>query len=838
MQPLHELAYNLRWTWNHDSIDLFRRLDPDLWETTGHNPVAMLGEISQHQLEDLVKDEGFLLQMERVSEQLKDFMAAPTWFGKQYAAESGLTVAYFSAEYGISECIPIYSGGLGILAGCTLKAAAELGLPFVGIGLMYQVGYFRQVLDAEGWQGELYPVNDFYRMPCRLVRGEDGVPVTIGVRFPGRMVAAQIWEVHLGRVRLYLLDTNVEENSPGDRAITSELYGGDVETRIQQEIVLGIGGVVALHELGIHPTVYHMNEGHSAFMALERSRRCMESNNVPFEVALEATRAGNLFTTHTPVPAGIDLFSSELMDKYFSDYYPTLGISREDLLALGRENPGDEAEPFSMAVLAFRTGAWSNGVSKLHGEVSRKMWQPLWPGVPEREVPISHVTNGIHPRSWISADLAELLDRYLGRRWVEDPADQTVWERIDRIPPEELWRTHERRRERLVAFARRRLRQQLVRKQATMAEIERAGEVLNPSTLTIGFARRFATYKRADLLLHNPERLARILSNKERPVQIIFSGKAHPKDTPGKELIRQLVQLIKHEEFRRNIVFIEDYDMAVCRYLVQGVDLWLNTPRRLYEASGTSGMKASFNGALNMSILDGWWDEAYQPGIGWAFGKGEEYEYDDIQQQYEVEANVLYNLIEEEVAPLFYYRGEGGMPRQWIQYMKASMRAICPAFNTIRMMHEYATRFYQPATARYQLLIEDGAQRAREIVEWKTNLREEWPQIRIEHACANMSGEMKVGAPLEVQADVYLGAISPESVDVQAYVARLDKDGQMLPGDAISLAQQEAKGDGLYSFAGKIPCRSTGRHGCALRVLPKHEGLCNPYEPGLILWSD
>jgi starch phosphorylase len=622
MQPLHELAYNLRWTWNHDSIDLFRRLDPDLWETTGHNPVAMLGEISQHQLEDLAQDEGFLLQLERVSEQLKDFMAAPTWYGKQYGAGSGLTVAYFSAEYGINECMPIYSGGLGILAGCTLKAAAELGLPFVGVGLMYQVGYFRQVLDVGGWQGELYPVNDFYRMPCRLVRREDGVPVTIRVGFPGRMVAAQIWEAQVGRVRLYLLDTNVEENSPEDRTITSELYGGDVETRIQQEIVLGIGGVQALHELDIHPAVYHMNEGHSAFMALERARRCMESRNVPFEVALEATRAGNLFTTHTPVPAGIDLFSPELMDKYFGGYYPSLGISRKDFLALGRENPNDKAEPFSMAVLAFRAAASANGVSRLHGEVSRKMWQLLWPGVPEDEIPISHVTNGIHPRSWISAELAELFDRYLGRRWVEDPADQTVWERIDRIPAEELWRTHERRRERLVAFARRRLRQQLVRRQATMAEIERAEEVLNPGVLTIGFARRFATYKRADLLLHDPERLARIVSNEERPVQIIFSGKAHPKDTPGKELIRQLIQLIKEEEeFRRHIVFIDDYDMAVCRYMVQGVDLWLNTPRRLYEASGTSGMKASLNGALNMSILDGWWDEAYQPGIGWAIGK-------------------------------------------------------------------------------------------------------------------------------------------------------------------------------------------------------------------------
>jgi len=837
LRPLVQLAYNLRWTWDHDTIALFRRMDPDLWETTGHNPVAMLGTISQRQLEELAQDEGFLLHMERVNEQLSDFMSAPTWYGKQFGEVSKATIAYFSAEHGITECVQIYSGGLGILAGDVLKAASELGLPLVGVGLMYQVGYFRQILNAEGWQGELYPVHDFYRMPCRLARRPDGVRATVSVPLAGRMVAAQIWEVQVGRIMLHLLDTNIEENTPTDRAITGELYGGDIETRIQQEIVLGIGGVRALHQLDIHPTVYHMNEGHSAFLALERIRHCMEEEKVPFAVAAEATKAGNVFTTHTPVPAGIDVYPPQLMDKYFSQYYSALGILRKEFLGLGRQNPDDDHESFSMAVLAFRMAACANGVSRLHGQVSRKMWQSLWPGVPQKEIPISHVTNGVYPRGWISEEIAELFDRYLGRRWVENPADQGIWERINRIPAEELWRTHERRRERLVTFARRRLRQQLMRRSATRAEIDGADEVLNPSTLTIGFARRFATYKRADLLLHNPDRLARIVGNKERPVQIIFSGKSHPKDNLGKELIRQLVKLASREEFRRHIVFIEDYDMAVCRYLVQGVDLWLNTPRRLYEASGTSGMKAAFNGALNMSILDGWWDEAYQPAIGWAIGRGEEYEYDDLEHQYEVESSILYNLIEEEVAPLFYDRGGGGLPRRWIEYMFASMRAICPAFNTNRVVHEYLMRFYRPADERYRLLIENEGQQAKEMVGWKEQLRKNWSQIRIERAFTKMPREMKVGMPLEVETHVHLGKISPENVCIQAYIGPLDRDGQIVDGEAVSLTQQQAKGDDLYAFSGNVPCRETGLHGCAVRIVPKYKGLCNPFEPGLILWS-
>ena len=599
IERLHELAYNLWWAWHMEVIDLFRRLDRDLWEETGHNPVLMLGVIEQEKLERAAQDEAFLASMERVLEDFDRYMQSQTtWYQERYGASARPTIAYFSAEFGLTDCIPNYSGGMGVLAGDHLKSASDLGLPLVGVGLLYQQGYFRQYLSADGWQQERYPENDFYTMPVRLERRQDGTPVMIEVSYPGHKVRAQVWRVQVGRVSLFLLDTNLEDSPPEDRDITDQLYGGDMDMRIRQEIVLGIGGIRALKALGIHPTVCHMNEGHSAFLALERIRLLMEEHNLSFAEAREAAAAGNIFTTHTSVPAGIDLFPPGLMDKYFADYYPSLGLSRDELLALGRVNPADPNEPFSMAVLALRLSASSNGVSKLHGTVSRRMWQAVWPGVPEDEVPITSVTNGIHPLSWISHDMADLFDNYLGPTWRENPADPEVWKEVDEIPDEELWSTHERRRERLVAFARRRLQAQLEEHGAPPSEVERAKEVLDPEALTIGFGRRFVTYKRATLILRDPERLARILNNKDRPVQIIYAGKAHPKDQPAKELIKQIVHFARRDEFRRRIVFLEDYDICVARYMVQGVDLWLNNPRRFQEACGTSGMKAAVNGAI------------------------------------------------------------------------------------------------------------------------------------------------------------------------------------------------------------------------------------------------
>ncbi|MFB0547037.1 MAG: alpha-glucan family phosphorylase, partial [Anaerolineae bacterium] len=706
LESLRELAYNLHWSWDHESINLFRRLDRSLWEETNHNPVLMLGTIRQSQLQAAAADRGFLAHLERAYERHQRYLGQSTWYDRCIPQRpGGRCIAYFSAEFAIAECIPVYSGGLGILAGDHLKSASDLGLPMVGVGLLYQEGYFRQYLSSDGWQQESYPINDLYNMPIQLRKDENGDPLIISVDFPGRQVKAQVWQADVGRVPLFLFDTNISQNSREDQDITDELYGGDLELRIQQEIILGIGGIRVLDAIGLCPTVCHMNEGHSAFLAIERIRTMMEKHNLSFAEAREATATGNVFTTHTPVPAGIDIFPPHLIDKYFGHYYESLGITRHEFLALGRNNPYDEGEGFNMAILAIHLANYTNGVSRLHGQVARSMWQNLWPGVPQDEVPINHITNGVHVPSWVSRDLAELYDGYLGPNWREDPADQTVWQGVNNIPDGELWRTHERRRERLVAVARQKLVKQLEKRGAPLAEIAQAVEALDPKALTIGFARRFAAYKRATLIFHDVERLARIANHPERPVQFIFAGKAHPRDTAGKELIRHIVHMARREEFRQRIVFLEDYDMSLARYLLQGTDVWLNNPRRPREASGTSGMKAAANGAINLSILDGWWDEAYTPDVGWAIGRGEV--YDDQGFQDAVESRALYDLLEKEVAPLFYDQGAGGLPRKWIARMKASMTAICPNFNTNRMVLQYMEEAYGPATERFHRLAQD-----------------------------------------------------------------------------------------------------------------------------------
>lgn len=639
LERLRDLAFNLRWAWNHDTIELFRRLDSDLWESSGHNPVLMLGAIDQTQLEAAAADEGFLAHLDRVAHEFDAYLAGEsTWFQRTHGASDGPLVAYFSAEFGLTECLSIFAGGLGILAGDHLKSASDLGIPLVGVGLLYQQGYFRQYLNEVGWQQEADIDNDFHNLPVSLARRPDGTPVTVEVEYAGHPVFAQVWRAQAGRVALYLLDTNVPLNHPVDRHITHQLYGGDQEIRIKQEMMLGIGGYRALQALGLSPMVYHMNEGHAAFLALERVRWLMQRHSLGFAEAREVAAASLVFTTHTPVEAGHDRFPADLMDRYFTDYSRHLGLSRYEFLGLGRLDPNHDSEAFCMTVLALRLADHSNGVSQLHGQVSRRMWQGLWPGVPEDEIPIEYVTNGVHSRSWISLEMNHLYDRYLGPRWREEPADRTIWQRAERIPAEELWRTHERRRDRLVAFARRRLRAQLEHRGAPQVEIEAADEVLDPGALTIGFARRFAPYKRATLLLADEARLARLLNNPDRPVQLIFAGKAHPRDEAGKRLCQQIAVLARKPEFRHRVVFLEDYDLAVARYLVQGADIWLNNPRRPMEASGTSGMKAAANGVLNLSTLDGWWDEAYQPEVGWAIGRREVDDNSALQDQVEAEA--------------------------------------------------------------------------------------------------------------------------------------------------------------------------------------------------------
>src|SRR5215207_3408500 len=669
LQPLIELSGNLWWVWNYDAVELFKRLDRDLWETVYHNPVKLLGTISQQKLATAAKDDGYLVHLNRVYAAFKAHLTQPGWYQQTHGDKSKLLIAYFSAEFGLHESLPIYSGGLGVLAGDHLKSASELGLPLAAVGLLYRNGYFQQYLSSEGWQQEAYPELDFYNLPIEPMKYTDGSPVHVRVELPENAVFCKVWRANVGRIPLYLLDTNLPENSPADREITSRLYGSGTELRIKQEIILGIGGVRALEAVNIQPTVFHMNEGHAAFLALERTRVLLEQHpQLTFDEARQLVMATNVFTTHTPVPAGIDMFPPELILKYFRDFIPQLKLDDEGFLALGREDVTNKNQGFSMAVLAIRLADGANAVSWLHGDVSRKMWHNIWPNVPPDEVPIGHVTNGIHTRSWLAPDIMFVLERYLSNKWQTDPTDQSVWEGVSQIPDEELWRAHERCRERLVAWTRTTLKTQLGRRGAGYDEVASAEEVLDPEALTIGFARRFASYKRGALLLRDQHRLKALLENTKTPIQFIFAGKAHPADNEGKELIKTIFNFARQNpQIRRRMVFLENYDINIARYLVQGVDVWLNTPRRGMEASGTSGMKAAINAVPNCSILDGWWDEAYQidPNSGWAIGRGETYTDGGLQDH--VESQALYDILEKQIIPLFYKRGVDNMPREWIQ---------------------------------------------------------------------------------------------------------------------------------------------------------------------------
>jgi starch phosphorylase len=793
--------------------------------------------ISQERLNSASRDDALLAQLERGYERYKKYLdTTSTWFRKTYSQIPPNQIAYFSAEFGLTECLQNYSGGLGVLSGDHLKSASDLGLPLIGVGLLYQQGYFRQYLNADGWQQERNPENDFFTLPLILERDKEDKPLVISVDLDNRPVYAQIWRVQVGRIPLYLLDTNIPMNSRAeDQDITDQLYGGDRELRIKQEILLGIGGYRALKALGLSPAVFHMNEGHSAFLSLERCRDLMESHKLSFTEAREASTAGIAFTTHTPVPAGNDYFNPELIEQYLGRYYRDLGLTPKEFHGLGRQNPNNEQEAFCMTVLALKMAGSSNGVAKLHGSVSRKMWQNVWPGLPVNEIPIHSITNGTHAPSWISREMAGLYDRYLGPRWREDAGEFGLWSRVHHLPDEELWRTHERRRERLVAFARGRLRSQLEARGAPPSDVAQAAEILNSQALTIGFARRFATYKRSTLILKDAERLIKILTDKDHPVQIIFAGKAHPHDNPGKDLIRQIVHFERRPGVRRRMVFLEDYDMVVARYMLQGVDVWLNTPRRPLEASGTSGMKATLNGAINLSILDGWWDEAYNVNTGWAIGRGEEYTDETLQD--EIESNALYDLLEKEIVPLFYSRGADDLPRQWITKMKGAMRAIGPEFNTNRMVREYTEKMYLPAFDHENDLSANNYARAKEIAVWKRHLRENWQGLKILDVNVDNHKTLKVGETVTVRAHVDLGHLKPEEVSVELFYGVLNAQGEIeSPKVALMKPSDKPKGT-VYEFVAVNKLLMSGRLGHTVRVLPHHEDLDNPLKLGLVLWA-
>ena len=837
LQPLLEIAGNIWWTWNVEAISLLRRIDPDLWDKHEGNPIAVLGSLSAQRVAELVKDAAFLAHLDRVRNDLDRYLNMPSWYEKEHGPDHKEVLGYFSLEFGLHESLPLYSGGLGILAGDHLKSASDLGLPLVGVGLAYQYGYFRQYLNHDGWQMEDYPINDFYNMSMNLVRSQDGVPLNIEVVYPGRTVSARIWRVQVGRNPLFLLDTNLPQNLPEDRHLTGRLYGGDNDMRIRQEILLGIGGLRALVALGMEPTVCHLNEGHSAFLALERIAMLMERKGLTFDTAFEIVRASNIFTTHTPVPAGNDHFHPDLLRTYLPLMAERLGLGMDGLLALGRQDPSNKQETFCMTVLALRLSRFANGVSELHGHVSRNMWQQVWPGVPEEEIPISYVTNGIHTRSWLCSEIARLYDRYLGPRWVEEPTNKTMWDRVEQIPDAELWRGHERMRERLVGFVRRRLGKQLHARGANRVWVREASEVLDPEALTIGFARRFATYKRAALLLADPARLSRILNDPNRPVQLIFAGKAHPKDHPGKDIIRQLVHLAQQPEFRKRIAFVEDYNIEVARYMVQGVDVWLNTPRRPLEASGTSGMKVPPNGGINLSVLDGWWCEGYHQNNGWAIGAGEDYDDQDYQDL--VESTALYDLLENEIVPAFYDRSSDDVPRDWTRLMKNSMRTVSAEFNTNRMVEDYTQRYYIPCLDNSLRLSGNGYAPARELAAWRHAMRDNWGRVRVQDVTTPPQEAQLMGAHLPVETRITLGAIAPEDVLVEAYHGLLDTEGNITDGEAVTLFPDGEVRDGVMTFKGDIACRRAGLRGFTVRVTPRKQGYpLDRFETGLVTWWD
>ena len=835
---LHELTYNLRWSWDHDAITLFRRLDPDLWEKTQHNPEWMLGLMSQERLNALVEDSSYMAHYARVCRAYDEYMQAEdTWYANQYGSrEQQPVVAYFSMEFGLTECLQNYSGGLGVLSGDHLKSASDMNIPLVGVGILYQEGYFQQYLNADGYQQESYPINDYVNLPVSLQTDSSGQPLKISVPMPGRELYAQIWKVQVGRVSLYLLDTNMEVNLLlEDRNLTDRLYGGDQRTRIRQEILMGIGGVRALRALGIEADIYHMNEGHSAFLLLERSRIYMHENQLSFGEAKALTAASSVFTIHTPVPAGNERFGFDLIDEHFADYMDQLGLSRDAFLDLGRENMGDY-ELFSMSVMALNLSSGSNGVAQLHGSVSRDMWQWVYPDVPVHEVPIRAITNGVHVQTWVSQEMAQLFDRYLDPAWRTEESRRDVWEGVKTIPDAELWRTHVRRRERLVAFARDRLREQLQRRGVSHTAIEEADEVLNPDALTIGFARRFATYKRATLIFRDLGRLRKLVTDTERPVQFIFAGKAHPHDSEGKEFIRTIVNVARDHDFRDSFVFLENYDLNVARYMVQGVDIWLNNPRRPKEASGTSGMKVIYNGGLNCSVLDGWWAEAYRHDIGWSIGHGEEYNEDDWAHQDYIESQALYNLLEQDIVPLFYQQARDGLPREWIRRVKRSMMELAPRFNTHGMVKQYTEEFYLPRFQVIQDMRCDNFAGASAFADWRDNLNRVWSEVSVLDVDI-ASGDVEIGSRTEIRAIVRLGNLQPRDVKVQLYYGMLDSIGNIRQGESVDMAIEDSSGDGVYTFRTEHVYQTTGNVGFSVRVLPYHAYLHTSFVPQKIVWA-
>ncbi len=837
IEKLGEISNNLWWAWNTEFLRLFQKIDMDLWEQCAKNPVKFLKQVSQDRLEKASKDIAFLKEYDKVTENFEDYMNSKnTWFANKYPGNKKDLIAYFSAEYGLDETIPIYSGGLGILSGDHLKSASDLGIPLVGVGLLYKNGYFNQKINGYGQQETEYNNIDLYDLPINPVKDEKGDDLTIYVKFPKRRLYLKVWQINVGRVKLYLLDSDIPKNNEEDRDVTLRLYGGDQEMRIRQEIVLGMAGVSLLTKyLGLKPTIYHMNEGHSAFLNLEIIKNIIKDKQVSFEVAKDIASSKTVFTTHTPVPAGNDIFPIELVEKYFKDFWPRLGITREEFLKLGMKPGPDLEKGFNMGILALKIAGKKNGVSKLHGAVSRELFNEVWPNIAANESPIGYVTNGIHTCSWLAPKLKELYNKYLIPYWQDNMHHDYVWEKIKNIPDDKLWSAHVERKRKLINLVKENTTERLRRSGYSYEEINEIVSKLNPDALTIGFARRFATYKRATLIFKDIERMTQIMNDAGKPVQLIFAGKAHPADKEGQDLIKYIHEVSMMPQFKGKIFLLENYNIAMSRYLISGVDVWLNNPRRPMEASGTSGQKASVNGVINFSVLDGWWAEGYTQTNGWTIGTNAE--YDSYEAQDMADSQSMYHTLEEKIIPTYYNRDKNGISKRWMEIMKNSIITTGGKYSTARMLVDYTEQLYIPLcnlTKKYYENIDNVAS----YNAWKKDLFENWKDIKITQENKNFDNiTIDAGNHIEVGCEVQLPNIDVENVTVEAYYGKILDNGVVENVSIIPMQLQEADEEHKkYYFTTKIELTTGGNYGYTFRVMPKHEMLLEPANLNLVKW--
>ena len=836
---LQEIANNLWWSWNSEFLRLFKKIDNDLWETVDKNPVKFLRRVSQERIERASNDEKFVKEYNKVVKNFDDYMTSKdTWFNKKYPENKNDLIAYFSAEYGLDQTIPIYSGGLGILSGDHLKSASDLGIPLVGIGLLYKNGYFNQKIEGYGIQVSEYQDIDLENLPINPVKNEKGEDLIIYVKFPKRRLYLKVWQINVGRVRLYLLDSDIDNNNPEDRDVTLRLYGGDQEMRIRQEIVLGMSGVELLKVMNLNPTIYHMNEGHSAFLTLELIKNTIEEKHVSFEVAKDITSAKTVFTTHTPVPAGNDIFPISLVERYFKDFWGKIGLEREEFLKLGMK-PTDVLEPgFNMGILALKIAGKKNGVSKLHGAVSRELFGEVWPNIAANESPITYVTNGIHTCSWLAPKLKELFNEYLTTPtlpyWQDRIHLEDTWKRVRNIPNRKLWDVHIERKEKLIELIKENTTNRLRRGGTSYEEIREIISGLNSNDLIIGFARRFATYKRATLIFNDLERITQILNDNTRPVKLVFAGKAHPADKQGQDLIKYIHELSMKPQFKGKIFLLENYNIAMSRYLVSGVDVWLNTPRRPMEASGTSGQKASVNGVVNFSVLDGWWAEGYDQTNGWSIGTNSEYE--SYQEQDVADSQSIYRTLETKIIPMFFERNHEGLSEKWLEVMKNSIITTGGKYSTSRMLVDYAEKLYMPlvdVTNKYYSDLE----RAVEYTTWKKELYKNWKNITIEQEENPENINIDAGQEIEVKCNVTIPNLNKEDIRVEAYCGKVSDDGTVEDIVVVPMKlEREEEEYKRYHYSAKISLASGGNYGYTFRVMPQNEMLLDSENLDLIKW--